>query len=229
VDRDEDDSVVGVAGATHVLWTGLAVLVGLVLLTVAVGTDWSPVARLDQGVASRAYASTSSHALSRDVWLTVTTWGQPMVVRGSMIATGVVLALRRHLLLGSWLVGLAVTEGVVAPLAKLVLSRPRPSWDLPIIVEGSTSFPSGHAAAAATAATASVLVAAALIKTASIRRLLVVVAVALATAVAVSRVFLGVHFLSDVIGGVLLGGGLSCVTWWLAMTVVARLSSPKED
>jgi membrane-associated phospholipid phosphatase len=111
-----------------------------------------------------------------------------MALRGLMVGFAGELLLRPQFVLASWLVVLAVTEGVVAPLAKLVLSRPRQSGDLPIIVEGSTSYPSGHATAAATAAAAFILVAPVWLRAASSRRLVVITVAVLATAVAISRV-----------------------------------------
>jgi undecaprenyl-diphosphatase len=89
------------------------------------------------------------------------------------------------------------------------------------------SFPSGHATAAAATWAAAALV---LSRGASprIRAALAGGAAAIAVAVACSRVFLGAHWMSDVVGGLALG-------WtWFALCAVAfggrvlRLGEPAE-
>jgi len=90
------------------------------------------------------------------------------------------------------------------------------------------SFPSGHATAAAAtwAAVALVLGRGASVR---VRAVLAGVAAGIAVAVACSRVFLGAHWTSDVIGGLLLGWS------WFAVCAVAfggrvlRLGAPIED
>ena len=102
---------------------------------------------------------------------------------------------------------------VLADLIKGAVQRTRPDLR-PLAGFTGPSFPSGHTTAAAATFIAIALV---LGRDGSSRRrmLLAGVAVALAVAVACSRVFLGVHWLTDVIGGLLLG-------WtWVALCAVA--------
>jgi undecaprenyl-diphosphatase len=185
---------------------------GLVVLTLAVRLGWGPLADLDGCVASSAYDATAGHQHRVGFWTWVTTWGGPSIMRALLVFAGVVLASCRRYDLAVWLVALALVEAVAAPAAKLVLGRPRPHWAEPIAVVGSTSFPSGHATAAATAAAAALLLATSL----SLRRSWSVAVSSavwvVAAAVAASRVFLGVHYLSDVVGGLLLGALLALLT-----------------
>jgi undecaprenyl-diphosphatase len=93
----------------------------------------------------------------------------------------------------------AVAEGVTAVL-KLITERARPPLADPTIqalvtLPESHSFPSGHAATAFAAATA----------VGVLHPRLRAPLLALAVMVAVSRVYLGVHFWSDVLVGSLLG------------------------
>jgi membrane-associated phospholipid phosphatase len=97
----------------------------------------------------------------------------------------------------------------------------------PLHVLSGPSFPSGHATAAATwAAVALVLSRGASPRA---RAVLAGAAVTIAVAVACSRVFLGAHWLSDVIGGLLLGWA------WLWLCAVAfggrvlRLGAPVQE
>ncbi|MCB1280098.1 MAG: phosphatase PAP2 family protein [Salinibacterium sp.] len=97
------------------------------------------------------------------------------------------------LVAGSWL----GTEVV-----KYIVQRPRPDSSLlahPLISETSWSFPSGHTAFAASLALGFIVLA----RRRSWRLLMVVAGILLAVAVALSRVYLGVHYVSDVTASLL--------------------------
>ncbi|WP_171074423.1 phosphatase PAP2 family protein [Nonomuraea basaltis] len=115
-------------------------------------------------------------------------------------------------------------------IGKLAAHQPRPYWiDVrvrPLSVEGAFGLPSGHAQNG----------------TAGLGRLAVMAgrpwawwtAGALTVLVCLSRVYLGVHFVSDVVGGVLLGAVVlvlvlkleSPVTaWWLRLALWAQLAA----
>jgi membrane-associated phospholipid phosphatase len=208
-------------------WTAAAaVCLGVVAALVAVG--FGPLIDLDHHVARQAYDATSGHGGRIAFWDAVTSWGGPQVVRVAMLLGVLLLVVARRWSLAGWLLVLTVLEAVVAPASKLVLERPRPVWAAPITTAGSSSFPSGHAAAAATAAVAAVLVARALGRGPLTRVVLPALAVLAAAAVSASRVFLGVHYLSDVVGGSLLGAVLALATYAAASWIGgrARVSRP---
>ena len=90
---------------------------------------------------------------------------------------------------------------------KNLVARPRPCWidtDTEMIIRVPTdySFPSGHTMAAAEAATVSLY---------ADKRMGICVIV-FAVLIAISRLYLYVHFPSDVIGGAILGTGISLMT-----------------
>jgi undecaprenyl-diphosphatase len=104
---------------------------------------------------------------------------------------------------GHGYVAIAVTSAVANGPAKLLVRRPRPSWRAPLVpAPRTTSFPSGHAASAfafAVAASREMPAAA-------------VVLVPLAVTVSYSRVYVGVHYPSDVLLGAALGAGIGTLT-----------------
>lgn len=89
---------------------------------------------------------------------------------------------------------------------KPLFHHPRPTEAL-IAIPDSYSFPSGHALAASALYITLALVASATERRARPRRVLLAGGIAVALLVAWSRVYLGVHYFSDVVGGLLVGTG----------------------
>jgi undecaprenyl-diphosphatase len=109
---------------------------------------------------------------------------------------------------------------------KLLVHRERPVV-LQLTHAGGYSFPSGHTAAAAACWAAIALVVARKWPRAG-RRAAVVVVLVITLAVASSRVLLGVHWLTDVIAGAIVGW-----TWFVLVTVlfggrILRFGEPAE-
>jgi YegS/Rv2252/BmrU family lipid kinase len=87
----------------------------------------------------------------------------------------------------------------------MLMHRQRPVWVDPIETLRSFSFPSGHATGIAAGAGVVIVLSAVLVRRRRTRRLLDTVAVVVAVAVGLDRVFLGVHNPSDVIAGYAVG------------------------
>lgn len=120
------------------------------------------------------------------------------------------------------LLGLTVVSGwVVDSLIKHFVGRPRPTIVPHLTEAAGTSFPSGHSFNSACAYIAIALAFAALTPRRSVRWTLIGVAVALTLLIALSRVWLGVHWPSDVTAG-WLGGA----AW--AFTASALLYKPAK-
>ena len=133
--------------------------------------------------------------------LALSALGSPTGVSVAIVLT--LLALRRR---SAAIVAIGVPLGafLTDTLLKLLFHRPRP-LEAAIPLPSSYSFPSGHATvAAATYLTLAVLLADRL-GTRRAKTLCVALGALLAIAIAGSRVYLGVHYLSDVVGGLVLG------------------------
>jgi membrane-associated phospholipid phosphatase len=131
------------------------------------------------------------------------------------VAALLLLAWRRH-----WLrlaaFGLAVlTSELLIGTMKSAIDRPRPPGSL--IATTGASFPSGHAIATAVTAVGLVLV---LALPGPRRWRWEVNAVVLTSVMALSRVYLRAHWLSDTVAGALLGAGLAL--GWPALLMAIR-------
>lgn len=104
---------------------------------------------------------------------------------------------------------------------KAVVDRPRPPLSLRFATAASPSHPSGHTAVA-TAVAASLAVAASRTARPLLRRSAVAGLVALPLIVGFSRIALGVHWLTDVIGGALLA-----LAWVLGLATIGLPGPPR--
>jgi undecaprenyl-diphosphatase len=118
----------------------------------------------------------------------------------------------------AWVMLVAVVGGVALnSLLKLGFDRPRPDLVAPTARIFTPSFPSGHAALSAITY---LTVAALLSRTTESRRLRLYVmglAIALTFMIGVSRIYLGVHYPTDVLAGWCIGAAWALICW-VAMT-----------
>ena len=186
------------------LIASVLVVLGLLLpLTVLVRDSWQPLTDLDSD-SSRDL--TLPHGLAREVATVVTQLGAPLLLEGVIL----VIALRLSRKLAVYALVTVFGAELLSTLLKDAIDRLRPCVDV-ASCPATSSYPSGHAAGAAAFWT----VAAVLLVPRVGRRAWVLLAVPLV--VASSRVVLGVHYPSDVLGGLLVGG-----CWAAAWTVLLR-------
>lgn len=130
------------------------------------------------------------------------------------------LTAKRH---AAWMVLFSVTCGaLLSHLLKWGFSRPRPDLVPHGTMVFSPSFPSGHAMLSAVVY---LTLGALLARTQTEPRVkiyLLAVAAALTTIVGVSRVYLGVHWPTDVLAGWALGSAWSLVCWLIMVWLQAR-------
>jgi membrane-associated phospholipid phosphatase len=162
----------------------------------------------------------------RDAWLTtvlltVTAVGSPagLAVMTVLISSPVALWRRSWLPVVMALVG-AIGILLVVLTAKILVVRERPPIPFAVITETGFSFPSGHAAGTAVVVPLAAWLVTRYLITRWISQVVVwTVAIGLIGAVGLSRIYLGVHYVSDVMGGWLLGA-----TWAGAVVFVGSLA-----
>jgi membrane-associated phospholipid phosphatase len=201
-------SMVGL-GLIAVLFT--AALVGWILASVEAGGGF---ARFDQSAAE--WGSEHATTFSTEVLTQFTHFGDTVVLLVVMTVVGVVEVVRGPT--RNWSVlGFFATVGIGISLVnnglKWMVMRDRPEVEQ-LVGSGGSSFPSGHGAAAAACWAAVALVLARRWPLVS-RRWAAAVAAAIAVLVASSRVLLGVHWLTDVIAGVVVGW-----TWFFLVALI---------
>lgn len=140
-----------------------------------------------------------------------------LVVIGALVAL-LLMRLRREAVL---LAGTVIGGWIVNSAVKALVGRPRPTIVPHLTDAGGHSFPSGHSFNSAVVYIAIALAFAAMSPRQSVRATIVLSAVVLSMAVAWSRVWLGVHFPSDVVAGWLGGAG------W-ALLAAALLDRPAK-
>ena len=161
-----------------------------------------PIVAIDARLAALLAAYREPGLTKVFLWLTLLGKGE-VVVAVAATACALFLLWRRRYLLVPLLIVLAGTQATVQAVKHLIL-RARPAAELAYYVEKSSAFPSGHAA---TAAALYGFLVYALVRDATWRQRANIVfsGLAIVLAVGLSRMYLGVHFLSDVLGGYVVG------------------------
>lgn len=113
-------------------------------------------------------------------------------------------------------------SGVADVLLKLAFARPRPPLALRLVAAGGYSFPSGHSMSAAAFYGALALIAT--VELGRTRWAVAALCVAVAVAVGVSRVYLCVHYPSDVVAGWALG-----TSWAIGLRPLLSAARPQTS
>ncbi len=156
---------------------------------------------------------------------TATKWGSGLADTFVKIGVTALLAIAMRVAWKRWREPLMMVVPLVLEAAAFItvtymIARPRPDDPLETSPVNS-SFPSGHVAAAA-AYGALVIIVFWHTRTFWIRALVVIVSVLIPVVVGVSRMYRGMHFLSDVIAGAALGIAAVALSWWMIRRAVAR-------
>jgi membrane protein DedA with SNARE-associated domain/membrane-associated phospholipid phosphatase len=158
-----------------------------------------PIVRFDRALDAYLHARATPPLTT--FFLIITAFGsiEPLVLLGVVMAAFLAWG-RRWVFLGSWLAAVA-GSAVLNHLLKGLFARPRPHFEHPLLVETSYSFPSGHAMESFVVYGMLAYFAVLALRTWESRVGVVCGAALLVVLIGFSRMYLGVHYLSDVLAG----------------------------
>ena len=211
----QDESPLTRARASRAVPAAVATIVVcfvvLAVLGFGVRANFRPQLRLDGVVSDALYAGDHRAAALTTLLDVLTAPGLSWFRFTVFLPVVVWLAFRRAWWTVAWVVTAVVLIGPLNTVLKHFFGRVRPDF-----AEGgarltSLSYPSGHSSGIATLVTVALVLAWPLLAGRS-RHLALAAGVALVVLVGLTRMWLGVHFLSDVVGGWALGLGWSLLT-----------------
>lgn len=129
-----------------------------------------------------------------------------------IFSAGLLVTLKRGQL-ALFLVAQCISGALVMSLLKAWFGRARPTVIEHWTSSGSASFPSGHAANSAIIYLSTAVLVAGLAPSRSSRIYVAAAAVLLVMSIGISRLYLGVHWPSDVLAGWAFGGGWALLCW----------------
>jgi undecaprenyl-diphosphatase len=184
---------------------GLAFAVVLLV----VWSDWAPVREADRAISAALNGLVGSSPALAAVLRGITRLGDTATLAAAVALAAAWLVVRRRPWVAVHVVVTAAGGGLLGVVVKELVERVRPLVDVQVATAAGWSFPSGHTLGATV--TWGVL----LLVFGSVRRarlVLTPLVIAVVVAVGCTRVALGVHHATDVLGGWLLG------LLWLALT-----------
>ena len=184
------------------------------VLLILVRLHWAPLESADHGAAASINGLIAGNAALVAVVKAVTWLGSDGVLWTVIGAAAIVLALRRQWRLAIYLLVTGAGALVLDPVLKSLVGRLRPVVAHPIAHGTGNSFPSGHSLGSIVCYGAVLLVFLPAAR-GRWRTAFITVTVALVALIGISRILLGVHYLSDVVGAWAVGIA------WLGLTAFA--------
>src|SRR5712691_5697555 len=184
------------------------------ILLVLVRLQWPPLESADHGAASQLNSLIAGQPALVTAVKAVTWLGSSGVLWAVIAAAVIILALRRRWRLASYLLVTGAGALVLDPVLKSLVGRLRPMVAHPVAHGAGNSFPSGHSLGSIICYGAIFLVFLPAMR-GRWRRAFIAGISTLVALIGISRILLGVHYISDVLGGWALG-----ITW-LGLTAFA--------
>jgi undecaprenyl-diphosphatase len=178
-----------------------------VLLLVLVAFSWRPLLVLDGDVARTTHRWAVDEPGATQVFRVLTDWvWDPWTMRALGALVVLLLVWRRSAWWPVlWVTAACVLGTVVQQSLKAAVGRARPVWPDPVDSAHYAAFPSGHAMTATVVCGLLLWLLQLYGAGRALRRTALALAVISVVGVGLTRVWLGVHWASDVLGGWLLG------------------------
>ena len=173
-----------------------------------------PLIEADTWAANHLHDAVRDSSLLVDALQVVSFLGKPVWFYAICIPIGVWILRRGRMRLAIYLVTTTLLGGLIDTWVKVTVDRDRPSFEDPIATASGQSFPSGHAMTSIVTYGALLLIFLPLIPRAR-RPLSIGATAALVLAIGFTRLALGVHYITDVLGGFVLGAA------WLLLSTAA--------
>ncbi|MCW2785139.1 MAG: dagK 2 [Marmoricola sp.] len=186
---------------------GGALVTGALFLMLAglVSDGAQGIFNVDRKLGKWPHDVTYDHHWLRSVFVWIGHLSGSWELGGLTVLVAIALALKTYRRAAVWTILVMSSTGLATRGLKLLIARDRPHWQHPVVTLTSYSFPSGHSSGIAAAAGVGIVLSTMLIRRRGLRRLVAGAAIAVALVVGADRIFLGVHHVSDVVGGYLLG------------------------
>ncbi len=139
-------------------------------------------------------------------------------------AAGALLTWRRRIHDAVMLVATVAAAGIGSAAIRLIVERQRPHVFQWLVPEGGYSFPSGHPTGSMALALATVVI----VRNHRHGRIIGALVIALAVAVGLSRLFVGVHYPTDIAAGWLLAAAAAVTVTITYLTGAAQVATSRR-
>jgi len=197
------------------------------LLLLLVRAGWPPLRRLDAAAAQTFNQIDAGRPELVRTAEVVSDVFDPNVFRVALTVVAVVYVIHGERHHATWLVVTVFGGAALGFALKEIVGRARPVLPDPVSAAPGLSFPSGHALGASIGCCLLLLITLRFLSRRG-RVAAVIAAAVIVGLVALARVVLGVHFVSDVLAGIALGIGWVAVTTWAYVAWRRETGQPVE-
>jgi undecaprenyl-diphosphatase len=194
------------------VWIIGAILLILIALFIELSEDlvsetW--INLFDQSFSTFIFAHRTSYLTS--FMLFITSLGNAQTILVLLIISCSVFYILKHRFYSIVLIASAASSSILVSLLKVLIHRDRPEIQNALVIEKTFSFPSGHTMFAVAFYVLLGYLLFRISKNNTHRILLILISISISLLIGFSRIYLGAHWLSDVLASYLLGGSLLCL------------------
>lgn len=195
----------------NLIFAGILGLLPFLYYAILGYVDWTNITAMDYKIGAFFYDL--RHPLLTKFIIYITDFGDKITIVAITFILLLFLFSLRKVQTGLWLgLSVAVGAGGVNTIIKEIYQRPRPDQIEHLVEQGGYSFPSGHSMGSIILYGSVLFLLLRIVKTKQLKWLLALMMGGLILSVGLSRIYLGVHYPSDIIAGFSLGFSWLCFT-----------------